>query len=755
PGGRGRRVLLVGDVLAPGDRAARFVGLLHRDVGHEGAGGGAVPVLLAGLEVDAVAGADQLDRPAAALAAPDALGDVDRLPERMGVPGGPRAGREVHARGLQPRGLARGRDPVQVDRAGEPLGRPGHALLARAPRDPHLHLRPVACPPLAGTPPAAASAAPLAPGSASAAKLSGPGRAAAPACASGPVAIGNPAVATMYPRTLLAADVKSRGEARVFEALRDGLEDAWHVFHSVGWVARNHAEGSSEGEIDFVLAHPEQPVLCLEVKGGGIECQHGEWFRLVDGKRARVRGPFAQAIAHRLGLERQIAEVADREHRNLHLGHCLAFPDITVHELALAPDAPRELILDRNDLRDPAAAIARVVAYHRGSREKRTPPGEAGVGMLRELLARDVRIAVAMADELLDDEEALITLTDQQASLLKRLAGNPRMLVRGCAGSGKTMLGVEIAKRLRDQGREVIFVCFNRALRDHLRKRERNSGIVFQTFYGLCVQLASQAKIELPHYEGDPPQSYWREDLPRGADGGGRRARPPGRGPGRGRGPGPAPRLARRPPLAARRSRRRPRLAFHGQQPGRLRRPPRPAARLLQLRPHRQLPQHPGDRARGAQEVPRRRRPRDARPARARGRADPGRRPGGRGRQRPRAPLRPRGHPAPGRRRPLLARLRPLPRRQRRRRPLPARQGAAARRPLRALVLDPRLQGPREPGRRPLRARGHPRRDARQPALRRHLTGQGPLRDRGAGGGELSWRAAGQSARSAALPRAP
>ena len=28
-----------------------------------------------------------------------------------------------------------------------------------------------------------------------------------------------------------------------------------------------------------MLAHPEQGVLCLEVKGGGIECRHGEWFR--------------------------------------------------------------------------------------------------------------------------------------------------------------------------------------------------------------------------------------------------------------------------------------------------------------------------------------------------------------------------------------------------------------------------------------------------------------------------------------------
>ena len=58
---------------------------------------GAVPVLLARLEEDAVAGADDLDRAARALAEADALGDPDRLAVRVGVPRSSRARREVDA----------------------------------------------------------------------------------------------------------------------------------------------------------------------------------------------------------------------------------------------------------------------------------------------------------------------------------------------------------------------------------------------------------------------------------------------------------------------------------------------------------------------------------------------------------------------------------------------------------------------------------------------------------------------------------
>src|SRR5436190_953396 len=82
-------VLLVRDVLAPGHGTARVVRLLDGDVGHEVVRGRAVPVVLARLEEDAVAGADNLDLAATALTEPDAIGDVDVLAERMLMPGRP------------------------------------------------------------------------------------------------------------------------------------------------------------------------------------------------------------------------------------------------------------------------------------------------------------------------------------------------------------------------------------------------------------------------------------------------------------------------------------------------------------------------------------------------------------------------------------------------------------------------------------------------------------------------------------------
>src|ERR671921_854977 len=94
-------VLLVADVLTPRDGTALVVDFLHRKVGHEAVWGGAVPVVLAGLEEHPVARADHLDRSAAALAEADALGDVDGLAVGVGVPGGASARAEVDAGGRE------------------------------------------------------------------------------------------------------------------------------------------------------------------------------------------------------------------------------------------------------------------------------------------------------------------------------------------------------------------------------------------------------------------------------------------------------------------------------------------------------------------------------------------------------------------------------------------------------------------------------------------------------------------------------
>jgi NAD(P)-dependent dehydrogenase (short-subunit alcohol dehydrogenase family) len=322
-------------------------------------------------------------------------------------------------------------------------------------------------------------------------------------------------MARTFPRELLDEDLKSTAERKVFEALRDQLSDEWAVFHSASVIYRDHAEGARDDEGDFVLCHPDQGIVCLEVKGGGIECRHGAFYRLpAGGPRERMPDPFGRALNHRYALQRKIAEVDGWQDDRLFLVHALALPDISVHSLVLGPDAPPQIVADRNDLSDVGAFIDRVLAYHEGSRDRRVAPGPEGEAMLERLLAPTYRIQVPMATLFEEEDRQLVELTGEQAALLNRFGRDRRMVVTGCAGSGKTMLGVERARRLAGAGRKVLFVCFNRALRAHLHDSVKVDGLDFFTFHGLCTRLAHRANVALPKYEDDPPPEYWSEILP-------------------------------------------------------------------------------------------------------------------------------------------------------------------------------------------------------------------------------------------------
>jgi hypothetical protein len=272
----------------------------------------------------------------------------------------------------------------------------------------------------------------------------------------------------------ISQEIKSAAERRVYEALKTGLPDDYTVLHSVAWVAKQPGEHAQDGEADFMIVHPRDGILIIEVKGGGVSFDGytGQWeSRDAKGQHHLIKNPFAQAK----NAKHQILSFL-RQHRDwdrfvngpICIGHAVWLPDISSPEKLVAPDRPRELVLTGPDLSQTKAAIDRAWRFAGAGAAGRVDPGRNGVELVEKLFARTFTVLPTAAARMEDEERQRIQLTSIQFRVLKLLGSRRRVGIVGGAGTGKTLLALEKAHELARRGFRTLLLAYNRPLGDHL-----------------------------------------------------------------------------------------------------------------------------------------------------------------------------------------------------------------------------------------------------------------------------------------------
>ena len=295
----------------------------------------------------------------------------------------------------------------------------------------------------------------------------------------------------------------SKAEREVFRALRSRLPDSVTVFYSLHWVHPGEHRGArntrvaAQGEGDFVIFDPARGIMAVEVKGGNIRVQEGQWRQKnrQTGLEKTIR-PAVQAsgTSQRL-LERVRSKVPEAS--SLLFCHAIWFPEWTPEreEEDLPMDSPPQLVLDENDVARPEAAIRRAFEFwralypHLGGIDARHAQRVVDVIAPTRGFVRSVR------HSLLDREAQLVQLTREQARIVDFLDEQQHAAVHGAAGTGKTMIALEKARRLASPGETVLFLCFNRALKLHLRQHDAHPNIHFENFHGLARELTPKGTL--------------------------------------------------------------------------------------------------------------------------------------------------------------------------------------------------------------------------------------------------------------------
>jgi DNA polymerase III delta prime subunit len=324
-------------------------------------------------------------------------------------------------------------------------------------------------------------------------------------------------MATLYPAEIYSG-CSSPGEREVFQRFRESTNTAdWIVLHSLDIA--NHVKQVS-GEADFVIIVPSSGVLCLEVKACRRLRRDGAgWFYGSD-QTPDPRGPFRQASEAMHSIRSRFIK-RKPEYSNVLFWSAVIFPYLDFkmqsnewHDWQVI-DAEqfrrRPLSVSIEEILKKAGTFLALCDTARWFKPDSVNPTPKQATAIAQELRPSFELFETPKVRQNRWNEEVRKYTEEQFIALDAMHTNPRVFFSGPAGTGKTLVAIECARRAVAEGQRCLFLCFNRLLGRWLQDQLSPLGdlVTVSTFHSFLLTLTGMP----PNADGQGAQ-FWQEQLP-------------------------------------------------------------------------------------------------------------------------------------------------------------------------------------------------------------------------------------------------
>lgn len=283
--------------------------------------------------------------------------------------------------------------------------------------------------------------------------------------------------------------IENNGE-RLFYQAAGQLPKDYTVFYSYKYKSpESGGEPEQIREADFVIVHPALGFLVIEVKQGDILYADGVWQEFKNGRfQPMKRNPVEQARKAMFEILHRYLEQARTPRFPLKAKYGVCFPECSQIQGQPPSDLDPDSILlfrDLENLEDKILALF-------DTREKR-PEWEAIELLIDKILSPTFRVFARLEEHIeMFHQLSQRVLTEEQERLLEETELDKRKIFFGAAGTGKTFLAMEKARRLAAAGKRVFLTCFNKNLARYLIVSVA-PGVTALNFHDYLLQVLDQS----------------------------------------------------------------------------------------------------------------------------------------------------------------------------------------------------------------------------------------------------------------------